>query len=180
VLSGYSPSAWKRNSRKFKVASYSSTWFQLPGNRRWCSPPAPKRSELVAVVAPMCIKGLRLVTMQLPEKFSPIGVGDQPKFAYSAFSEVHQRFIVDSSPVASVNALCSTAGGLRAVSSPLYATRREEDVEDQPVGGAGGSGRGPSGSVAARLVENERPRKGEAEDLTSPLTWRSVLQEVQK
>jgi hypothetical protein len=29
-------------------------------------------------------------------------------------------------------------------------------------------------------IENERPRKGEAEDLTSPLTWRSVLQEVQK
>jgi hypothetical protein len=32
-----------------------------------------------------------------------------------------------------------------------------------------------SGSVDARLVENERPRKGEAEDLTSPLTRRSVL-----
>jgi hypothetical protein len=30
---------------------------------------------LVAVVAPMCIKGLRLVTTQLPEKFSPIGEG---------------------------------------------------------------------------------------------------------
>jgi hypothetical protein len=44
-------------------------------NRPWCRPPAPKRGELVAVVAPMCIKGLRLVTVQLPEKFSPIGVG---------------------------------------------------------------------------------------------------------
>src|SRR5919112_3204218 len=30
-----------------------------------------KRPDLVAVVAPFCIKGLRLVTMQLPEKFSP-------------------------------------------------------------------------------------------------------------
>ena len=28
-----------------------------------------KRSDLVAVVAPLCIKGLRLVTVQLPEKF---------------------------------------------------------------------------------------------------------------
>ncbi len=34
-----------------------------------------KRSDLVAVVAPLCIKELRLVTMQLPEKFSPIGPG---------------------------------------------------------------------------------------------------------
>jgi hypothetical protein len=32
-----------------------------------------------------------------------------------------------------------------------------------------------SGCVDARLVENERPRKGVAEDLTSPLTRRSVL-----
>ena len=32
-----------------------------------------------------------------------------------------------------------------------------------------------SGCVDARLVENERPRKGEAKELTSPLTRRSVL-----
>ena len=32
-----------------------------------------------------------------------------------------------------------------------------------------------SGSVDARFVENERPRKGVAEDPTSPLTRRSVL-----
>jgi hypothetical protein len=44
-------------------------------NRPWCCPPAPKCGDLVAVVTPMCIKGLRLVTMQLPEKFSPIGLG---------------------------------------------------------------------------------------------------------
>src|SRR5215212_8107846 len=43
-------------------------------NSPWCRPQAPKRSELVAVVASMCIKGLRLVTMQLPEKFSPISI----------------------------------------------------------------------------------------------------------
>src|SRR5215217_323632 len=75
------PSAWKRNSRKFTVASDSSTRFQHLDNRRWCSPPAPKRSDLVAVVAPFCIKGLRLVTMQLPEKFSPIGLGTNRRFA---------------------------------------------------------------------------------------------------
>src|SRR5215208_624369 len=68
-------SAWNKNSRKFKVASYSSKRFQPLDNRRWCSPPAPNRGDLVAVVAPFCIKALRLVTMELPEKFSPIGVG---------------------------------------------------------------------------------------------------------
>ena len=67
--------AWNKNSRKFAVASYSSRRLQPLDNRPCCSPPAPKRSELVAVVAPMCIKGLRLVTVQLPEKFLPIGVG---------------------------------------------------------------------------------------------------------
>jgi hypothetical protein len=35
----------------------------------------------------------------------------------TAFSEVGQRFIADSSPVASVSALCNTAAGLRAVST---------------------------------------------------------------
>src|SRR5215208_2339016 len=68
-------SSHKRNSRKFAVASYSSTRLQPLDNRPWWRPPAPKRPDLVAVVAPMCIKGLRLVTMQLPEKFSPIALG---------------------------------------------------------------------------------------------------------
>jgi hypothetical protein len=44
----------------------------------------------------MCIKGLRLVTMQLPENFSPIGVGTyrsshirlSPKFVLMEFSAV--------------------------------------------------------------------------------------------
>src|SRR5688572_1567525 len=43
--------------------------------RSECRPPAPKRGDLVAVVVSMCIKGLRLVTVRLPEKFSPIGLG---------------------------------------------------------------------------------------------------------
>ena len=67
-------SAWKRNSRKFAVASYSSTWLQPLHNRLCCTPLGSNHPDLVAVVAPMCIKGLRLVTMQLPEKFSPVGL----------------------------------------------------------------------------------------------------------
>jgi hypothetical protein len=55
-------------------------------------------SDLIAVVAPFCIKGLRLVTMQLPEKFSPIGLGTNQsshirvsaKFALTEFSQVRQ------------------------------------------------------------------------------------------
>jgi hypothetical protein len=78
----------KRNSPKFAVASYSSTRLQPLDNSPCCSPPAPKRSELVAVVAPMCIKGLRLVTAQLPEKFSPIGVGTNR----SSHIRVSQKF----------------------------------------------------------------------------------------
>jgi hypothetical protein len=60
-------------------------------------------------------------------------------FAFTEFSEVRQRFISDSLPVASVSALCNTAAGLR-VTSHLYARRREEGGDDQPSGGAGSSG----------------------------------------
>src|SRR5215207_6011662 len=88
--------SWNKNSRKFAVASYSSTRFQPLDNKPWCSPRAPKRSDLVAVVAPVCIKGLRLVTIQLPEKFSPIGLRTNrsshirvsQKFALTEFSQV--------------------------------------------------------------------------------------------
>src|SRR5215208_6681470 len=68
-------SAWKWNSRKFKVASDSSTQRQLLDNRPCCTPLGRKHPDLVAVVAPFCIKGLRLVTVQLLEKFSPIRPG---------------------------------------------------------------------------------------------------------
>ena len=65
----------KRNSRKFTVASGSSTQRQTLDNRLCSTPSASNRSDLVAVVAPLCIKGLRLVTVQLPEKCSPIRAG---------------------------------------------------------------------------------------------------------
>jgi hypothetical protein len=49
-----------------------------------CLHPRPsKRGDLVTVVAPLCIKELRLVTMQLPEKFLPHrtgGTGFRMKF----------------------------------------------------------------------------------------------------
>src|SRR5215208_6236562 len=71
----YARTSPKRNSRKFAVASGSPTQCQ-PLDNRPCRPPvAPGRSDLVAVVAPICIKGLRLVTGQLPEKSRPIGPG---------------------------------------------------------------------------------------------------------
>ena len=87
----------KKNSRKFAVASDSSTQRQPHDKRPCCTPLGSKHSDLVAVVAPMCIKRLRLVTVQLPEKFSPIGPGTQrtsprrssTKFAYQALRRTH-------------------------------------------------------------------------------------------
>jgi hypothetical protein len=65
----------KENSAKFTVANGSSTYHQAPDYGLCCPPSEPKRSDLVPFVAPLCIKGLRLVTVQLPEKCSPIGPG---------------------------------------------------------------------------------------------------------
>src|SRR5215210_9406824 len=88
-------------------------------------------------------------------------------FSYSLFTEfyeVRQRFIADSSPVASVSALCNTAAGLRVL-SPLYARRREVDGEDQRFGGAGGSRGSASGSgfvgadAGSDLADRTRPRR---------------------
>jgi len=56
------------NSAKFTVANSSSTHRQAPNNRLCCTPLASKRGDYVVFVAPFCIKGLRLVTAQLPEK----------------------------------------------------------------------------------------------------------------
>jgi hypothetical protein len=57
------------NSRKFTVANSSSTHRQALINRLSRTSLASERGDYVVFVAPMCIKGLRLVTMQLPEKF---------------------------------------------------------------------------------------------------------------
>src|SRR5215208_6085185 len=47
-------------------------------------------SDLIAVVAPFCIKGLRLVPMQLPEKFSPTGLGTNQ----SSHIRVSRKFVL--------------------------------------------------------------------------------------
>jgi hypothetical protein len=65
----------KRNSPKFTVASNRSDAAVSTRQQHAGTPSASKRSDLVAVVAPLRIKESRLVTMQLPEKFSPIGPG---------------------------------------------------------------------------------------------------------
>jgi hypothetical protein len=86
----------KRNSAKFKVANGSSTHRQALDDRPCCSPSAPKRSDLVLFVAPLCIKGLRLVTAQLPKKLRPSDRGSINfrfyvfcEFGDRAFSEAH-------------------------------------------------------------------------------------------
>jgi hypothetical protein len=62
------PSAWKKNSRKFAVASNPSDAAVSTLPRCNGTPQAPKRGNYVPFVAPLYIKGLRLVTMQLLEK----------------------------------------------------------------------------------------------------------------
>src|SRR5215212_7245616 len=64
-------SAWKKNSPKFTVASTRSDAAVSTLQQHGGTPSASKRSDLVAVVAPLCIKELRLVTMQLPENSRP-------------------------------------------------------------------------------------------------------------
>jgi hypothetical protein len=65
----------KCNSTKFKVASNPSNAAVSNPERHGSTTSEPKRGDQVAFVAPLCIKGLRLVTLQLPENFSPIGPG---------------------------------------------------------------------------------------------------------
>ena len=69
------PSAWKRNSAKFKVAGDPPSSAASIPRRHFAEPSAPKRGDLVAFVAALCIKVLRLVTLQLPEKSLPSGRG---------------------------------------------------------------------------------------------------------
>src|SRR5215203_3256718 len=69
------PSAWKRNSRKFTVASDPFSAAPSTPERHSGTPSASKPGNYVPFVAPLCINGLRLVTAQLPEKSWPIGLG---------------------------------------------------------------------------------------------------------
>jgi hypothetical protein len=71
----YSRSAWKRNSRKFGVASDPLSSAPNTRERHGGTTSGRFGPDLVGFVAPSCIKGLRLVTAQLPEKFSPVGLG---------------------------------------------------------------------------------------------------------
>src|ERR671913_1965719 len=64
-------SAWKRNSPKFEVASNRPSATRNTPQRHGGTPPAPKRNDYAPFVAPLCIKRLRLVTMQLPENYGP-------------------------------------------------------------------------------------------------------------
>jgi hypothetical protein len=60
--------AWKDYSPKFAVASNPSGAAASTQQQHGGPPRASERGDYVPYVAPSCIKGLRLVTVQLPEK----------------------------------------------------------------------------------------------------------------
>src|SRR5829696_2561310 len=69
-------SAWKKgNSPKFAVASDRTKQAPGPRARHGGASSESERRDLVAFVAPSCSKALRLVTLQLPENYCPIGPG---------------------------------------------------------------------------------------------------------
>ena len=65
--------SWNRSSPKFVVASDPSSAAASTLKRHGATPSASKRDDQVAFVAPLFIKELRLVTIQLPKKSWPIG-----------------------------------------------------------------------------------------------------------
>jgi len=65
----------KESSRKFGVASAPPSSAASAQERHSGTALGSKRTYLVAFVAPLCIKGLRLATLQLPENSCPIGPG---------------------------------------------------------------------------------------------------------
>src|ERR671910_565437 len=73
----YSPECAEknRNSRKFKVASDPSSSAPCTRVRQGGASSESERRDLVAFVAPLCSKALRLATSQLPENSCPIGPG---------------------------------------------------------------------------------------------------------
>jgi hypothetical protein len=68
-------SAWKGYSPKFGVASAPPSSATRDPERPGGTVLGSKRTYQVAFVATLCIKGWRLVTLQLPENFSPTGPG---------------------------------------------------------------------------------------------------------
>ena len=114
-------SAWKRNSRKFAVANGSSTYRQAPAYGL-CYPPSwSKRSDLAPFVAPLCIKGLRLVTVQLPEKCSPNKAASTipvPSSRAGAFGS--GLYIVTSTGFSSLNHLTVPWGMYRGSYTPFW------------------------------------------------------------
>ena len=63
------------NSRKFTVASVPPSSAARAQERHGGTVLGSKRTYQVAFVAPLSIKGLQLVTLQLPENSCPIGPG---------------------------------------------------------------------------------------------------------
>jgi hypothetical protein len=78
------------NSRKFAVASDSSTQRQPLDKRPCFTPSESKRPDLVAVVAPMCIKGFATRSDAITREILAHRTGDQPNFALTEFSELCQ------------------------------------------------------------------------------------------
>src|SRR5215208_7150970 len=68
-------SAWNSYSRKFAVASDRAEQAPGPQVRPGGASSESERRDLVAFVAPLCSKALRLATSQLPENSCPIGPG---------------------------------------------------------------------------------------------------------
>ena len=63
-----------KNSRKFGVASVPSSSAPSTRVRHGGASSESERRDLVAFVAPLCSKALRLATSQFPENSCPLGL----------------------------------------------------------------------------------------------------------
>src|SRR5215212_4199 len=84
-------STWKRNSRKFAVASDPPCTAVSTLHGHVATPSASKRPDQVAFVAPSCSKMLRVVTSLLPEKSPPIGPGPTELRPNGVLRSWHQK-----------------------------------------------------------------------------------------
>jgi hypothetical protein len=74
----FQPTAWKRNSAKFTVAS-AADYSLASAERRGAWPQlVARRGDLAPCVTPLCSKRLRLATLQLPEKSLRYKSGAKP------------------------------------------------------------------------------------------------------